>query len=80
MALGKRPREIGAKALVDDDEQEDGVVALGGALDEPAQEEQQAKRRRSAGFGLGILSELAGKVYRATASVFGRGGAERCVI
>lgn len=75
MALGKRPREIGA--VVDQD---------GGDLeveqqpdDEPAQQEAAtAKRRRIAGFGLGIVSELVGKMYRATASVFSRGaGAER---
>lgn len=75
MALGKRPREIGAVV----DEQEDAVAVGGGSesVEEPAQEQQQAKRRRLAGFGLGIFSELVGKVYRATTSVFGRGGAER---
>lgn len=79
MALGKRPREIGA--VVED---QDVVVAGGSEVEqqpdyEPAhQEAASAKRRRLAGFGLGIFSELVGKVYRATASVFSRGaGAER---
>ena len=78
--MGKRPRQIGAVV----DEREEDVVAAtavsGGSEsdEEPAQEQQQqAKRRRHAGFGLGIFSELVGKVYRATTSVFGRGGAER---
>lgn len=73
MALGKRPREIGAVV----DEQEDGVAEDGGSEsdEEPAQQ-QQAKRRRLSGFGLGIFSELVGKMYRATTSVFSR-GAER---
>lgn len=79
MALGKRPRQIGA--VVDKPQEEDVVGASGGGSEsdeEPAQEQpQQAKRRRLAGFGLGIFSELVGKVYRATTSVFGRSGAER---